>query len=132
MDLQGQIYFAVCVYCQIKCMICRNIFTEVHHWVSACTFNPFLKITYFAVCFNTWDCLALVRGIQSVKEWRHLCLLPMATLFHLHNSLNHFHIFLHTRWVRMHVLSILWSQWKSVIRLAWYECCKKLEVFPCD
>lgn len=131
MDLQGQTYFAVCVYCQIKWMIHENIFIGVCQWESACTFNPFLKITYVAVCFNTWNSLALVHGIQSVKEWRHLCLLPMATLFHLHNFL-HFHIFIHTPWVRMQVLSILWSQWKSVIRLAWYGCCKKLEVFPYD
>lgn len=129
---EGQTFFAICVYCQIKWMICENIFTGVHCWESGCMSNPFLKITYLAMCFNTWERLALVHGIQSVKEWRHLYLLPMATLLHLHSSLNHFHIFLHTPWVRMQVLSILWSQWKSVIRLAWYGCCKKLESFPYD
>lgn len=52
----------------------------------------------------------------------------MATLLHLHSSLNHFHIFLHTSWVRIQVLSILWSQWEFV-SLAWYGCCKKIRIF---
>ena len=50
-------------------------------------------------------------------------------LFHFYSSMNHFHTFLCTPWVRIPMLSALWSQWKSVISLAGYKCWKKLYFF---
>lgn len=47
------------VYCHNKRMICKNIFTGVHDWESVNS-NLFHEMTYFAMCFNKWECLALV------------------------------------------------------------------------
>lgn len=123
--LQGQTWFAVCVYCQINWMICENIFNRGHH----CTSNLFWKIPYFAMCFSTWDCLVSVYCNPECRKLKASVSAPRddATSF-LKFSESFSHLSSHP-WVRIQVLSILWSQWESVISLAWYWCCKKLEFF---